>query len=512
VKIALPTTFSGGHAVPPTLELTAALPSDVAALVVAITPGADGAVLDGRAVADIESFGADVAALIAVLEREKVKGNVGDIAALPVGSRLVFAAGVGEQSARDLRRAGAAIARRIKSVETAAITVARQSPAANVRALVEGLLLGGYSFTMTGSPKPDPLRSVALVVDHPQSRAAALHEGIVTATATTLARDLANTPSSTKTPAWLARQAVALARKGGFEASVRDDRELHAEGFGGVVAVGMGSVNPPRFIEMTYTPDPTSAVRGHVVLVGKGITFDSGGLSLKPNAGMLAMKTDMAAGGAVIAAMSALRQLGVRVRVTGLVPAAENMPSGSAQRPSDVITQYGGTTVEVLNTDAEGRLVLADALAYADAVLDPDVLIDLATLTGAITSGLGKRHAGLYANDDRLAAALIAAGVDSGEGIWRMPFVDDYGAVLESSVADLANVAVDGGKAYSGGSIVAALFLREFVGRRRWAHLDIAGVGRAEADEYEVGKGPTGYGVRLLLHWLGGADPLKGLR
>jgi leucyl aminopeptidase len=270
-------------------------------------------------------------------------------------------------------------------------------------------------------------------------------------------------------------------------------------------------VNPPRLIELSYTPDPATAVAGHVVLIGKGITFDSGGLSLKPNAGMLAMKTDMAAGGAVIATMSALRDLGVRVRVTGLVPAAENLPSGSAQRPSDVITQYGGTTVEVLNTDAEGRLVLADALAYADAELEPDVVVDLATLTGAISTGLGKRHAGLFCADDRLTAALTAAGADSGEAVWPMPFVDDYRAALDSSVADLANVAVDGGKGFSGGSIVAALFLREFAGRRRWAHLDIAGVGRAEADEHEVTKGPTGYGVRLLLHWLAAADPLHGL-
>jgi leucyl aminopeptidase len=207
-----------------------------------------------------------------------------------------------------------------------------------------------------------------------------------------------------------------------------------------------------------------------------------------------------------------MRELGVRVQVTGLVPAAENMPSGSAQRPSDVITQYGGMTVEVLNTDAEGRLVLADALAYADAELDPDVIVDLATLTGAIASGLGKRHAGMFTEDDKLAAALTTAGTDSGEAVWRMPFVEDYAAALESSVADMSNVAIDGGKAFSGGSIIAALFLREFVGERRWAHLDIAGVGRAEADEHEATKGPTGFGVRLLLHWLCAPDPLRGLR
>jgi leucyl aminopeptidase len=227
---------------------------------------------------------------------------------------------------------------------------------------------------------------------------------------------------------------------------------------------------------------------------------------------MVAMKTDMAGGGAVIATMSALRDLGVRVRVTGLVPAAENMPSGSAQRPSDVVTQFGGKTVEVLNTDAEGRLVLADALAYAESRLEPDVVIDLATLTGAISSGLGKRHAGVFCADDRLRAALVAAGEVSGEGIWPMPFVEDYRDALDSTVADVSNVAI-GGRDYRGGAIVAALFLREFAGPARWAHLDIAGVGRAEADEHEVVKGPTGYGVRLLLHWFAGsADPQRGLR
>jgi leucyl aminopeptidase len=502
--------------VPPALKLSAAVPAGAAALVVAITPGtgdAAAAKLGRGAAAEVEAFGADPAALLAVLAREKTKGNGGDVAVFPVGARLVLAAGLGDGTPRDYRRAGAAIARRLKSVESAAITVARRSSPAQVRALAEGLLLGGYSFKVTNSPKPETLASITLVVDQlsdPITEAVA--HGVVTAAASALARDFANTPSSMKTPAWLAKQATGLARKSGLAIRVRDDRELRDEGFGGVVAVGMGSTSPPRLIELTYVPDPATAVDGHVVLVGKGITFDSGGLSLKPNAGMIAMKTDMAAGGAIIAAMSVMRELGVRVQVTGLVPAAENMPSGSAQRPSDVITHYGGMTVEVLNTDAEGRLVLADALAYADAELDPDVIVDLATLTGAIATGLGKRHAGMFTEDDKLAAVLTAAGTDSGEAVWRMPFVEDYAAALESSIADMSNVAIDGGRAFSGGAIIAALFLREFVGRRRWAHLDIAGVGRAEADEHEATKGPTGFGVRLLLQWLCAPDPLRGLR
>jgi leucyl aminopeptidase len=504
-------TWSADQLVPPTIRLTDQLLAGVGALAVPVSPGDGGAVLGRRDRADVEAFGADPVAVAAVLAREKVKGNAGEVVTVPAGERLLIVAGIGGGSPRDLRRAGAAIARRIKTVPSASVTVGRRAGAAQLRALAEGLLLGGYSFKVTQSPKPDTLESITLVVDKRDALAAALSQAITTATATRFARDLASTPSSTKTPAWLARQATTAARRAGLTASVLDDAQLRAGGFGGVIGVGMGSANPPRFIELTYTPSGPP-VAGHVVLVGKGITFDSGGLSLKPNAGMVAMKTDMAAGGAVIATMAALRDLDVRVRVTGLIPAAENMPSGSAQRPSDVITQYGGTTVEVLNTDAEGRLVLADALAYADANLDPDVVIDLATLTGAITSGLGKRHAGLFANDDRLAAALLAAGEASGEGIWRMPIVEDYRDSIDSSVADLKNVATPGAKNYNGGAIVAALFLREFVGNRRWAHLDIAGVGRAEADEHEVTKGPTGYGVRLLLHWLGTADPLKGLR
>ncbi len=498
---------------PAALELLATAPVDAVALVVTVSSGPDGAVLDPRAAVHLRSAGIPESALDALaasLTRDKVRGNPGDAVVVPVGDRLLIAAGVGAGAPLDFRRAGAAVARRIRSVERAAVALPANVSAGHVRAVTEGVLLGGYSFKITNSPKPHALKSVAVVARGPSSEAA-LRAGVATAHATMLARDLAFTPSSIKTPQWLAQQARAVARKAGLEIAVRDERQLRAEGFGGLVAVGMGSANPPRLIELTYTPD--DAAPGHVVLVGKGITFDSGGLSLKPTAGMVAMKTDMAAGGAVIATMSALRELGVRVKVTGLVPAAENMPSGSAQRPSDVITQYGGTTVEVLNTDAEGRLVLADALAYADANLDPDVVVDLATLTGAISSGLGKRHAGLFCADDRLRVALVNAGEASGEGIWPMPFVEDYRDALDSSVADLANVAISG-RDYRGGAIVAALFLREFAGRRRsrWAHLDIAGVGRAEADEHEVVKGPTGYGVRLLLHWLAAADPLRGLR
>ncbi|HUR74252.1 MAG TPA: M17 family metallopeptidase, partial [Sporichthya sp.] len=321
-----------------------------------------------------------------------------------------------------------------------------------------------------------------------------------------LARDLANTPSMEKTPAWLAARAKQMAGRSGLEVEIWEPADLRAGGFGGILAVGAGSAREPRMIRLGYTPDgapgPSADALPHVVLVGKGITFDSGGLSLKPTDGMVAMKADMAGGAAVIGAMSALKALGVGVRVTGLVAAAENLPSGSAFRPGDVITHYGGTTVEVLNTDAEGRLVLADALAYADAHLDPDVVVDLATLTGAATLALTRRMAALFSNDDRLAKTLTDASDASGDRIWRMPLVDEYRYALDSPVADLAHVPHAQNRKVQGGAITAALFLREFVGRRSWAHIDMAGPGKIDADEHENSKGGTGYGVRLLLRWL----------
>jgi leucyl aminopeptidase len=323
----------------------------------------------------------------------------------------------------------------------------------------------------------------------PLRRAAAI------AGAVALTRDLANAPSAGKSPAWLADQAVSATGEHGVAARVWTGAELSAGGFGGILAVGAGSVRPPALIELTYAPAEADS---HVVLVGKGITFDSGGLSLKPNDAMKSMKTDMAGGAAVIAVMSALSRLGVRKRVTGLIAAAENMPSGSAYRPGDVITQFGGRTVEVLNTDAEGRLVLADALAYADAVLKPDQMVDIATLTGAARTALGTSHAALYSTSDTLAGSLLAAGDASGDRLWRMPLAQEYLEMLDSPVADLAQVARDD----NAGSIFAALFLREFTGGRPWAHLDIAGAARTTSNDGELTKGATGFGTRLLLRWL----------
>jgi leucyl aminopeptidase len=476
--------------------------ADVLAL--PVSPGADGAPRVGAGGADLERVYA--VELAAELARAQAKGSTGEITEvrLPGAATdpLVLLVGIGGGDARSLRRAGAALARRCRDRARLATTI-------STRDFLEGLLLASYSFSRKSAPKkPAPLGAVTLVGSRSGRAGQALQAGVdaavATATAVHRARDLANTPANEKDPAWLAKQATALGRRSGLEVVVRDERQLAAEGWGGVLGVGMGSARPPRVIEMRYEPATGGSRRTrHVVLIGKGITFDTGGLSLKrPYESMVAMKTDMAAGGAVIAVMAALRDLGVQVRVTGIVAAAENMPSGSAQRPGDVLTQYGGTTVEVLNTDAEGRLVLADALAYADRELAPDVVVDLATLTGAASLGLGKRHGALYANDDALAAALLAAGDASGDRVWRMPLVEDYRHALDSSVADLCHISTD--PTISGGSITAALFLREFAGRRRWAHLDIAGPARADSDEHEVTKGATGFGTRLLLRWLAG--------
>jgi len=305
-------------------------------------------------------------------------------------------------------------------------------------------------------------------------------------------------PSAMKSPEWLAAEAVRVAAVSGLSVRVADPAELASEGFGGLLGVGSGSVRPPRLIELSYEPPDWDR---HVVLAGKGITFDSGGLSLKPTENMKLMKTDMAGGAAVIATMSALGRLGARARVTGLVAAAENMPSGSALRPGDVITHYGGTTTEVLNTDAEGRLVLADALAYAVARLQPDVILDIATLTGSARVALGTTLGALYATDDGLASDLVAASAAAGEPLWRMPLVEDYRDALDSPIAELANVPHTTARPRAG-SIDAALFLREFTGGLPWAHLDIAGAARSTADDGEQSKGATGFGTRALLHWL----------
>ncbi|GIG19565.1 hypothetical protein Cch01nite_02890 [Cellulomonas chitinilytica] len=467
-------------------------------------------------------FGLDLAE---IAERVRLTGAPGESYVLqlprPVGSSVVLPwsdlpprlvlVGVGEGTPGDLRRAGAALARATRGLGRVVTTLgahrgqSASDQATAARALTEGYLLAAYtppSAAARTAPETPPAELVLLGRDGGRA-AAAVEAGRVAAQATWLVRDLATTPSSTKNPAWMADQAVRLATAAGLEVEVRGPRELEAQGFGGIVAVGAGSASPPRLVTVGYTPSTTGGgahgVR-HVVLVGKGITYDTGGLSIKPREAMVPMKTDMTGAAVALAAVLGAAQAGVGHRVTAVLPLAENHFGGASYRPGDVLRLFGGTTVEIANTDAEGRLVLADALAWADAALDPDVLVDVATLTGAATLGLGKQHAALYGSDDDLVAALVEAGDASGELAWHMPLVDEYEEAVRSDVADLRHVPSD--KRIGGGSITAALFLRHFVGQRRWAHLDIAGPARSTADRHEVTEGATGFGARLLLRYL----------
>jgi len=308
---------------------------------------------------------------------------------------------------------------------------------------------------------------------------------------------------STKTPTWLAEQADRELTPLGVRVVSRDAQWLAEQGFGGVLAVGMSSVSPPCLVEATWRPrDATAGTRSrdatagqHLVIVGKGITFDTGGYNLKPGESMKTMFTDMAGGAAALGALRVLAALGAPVRVTALVPLAENAVSGSAMRPGDVVRHYGGRTTEIRNTDAEGRIVLADALAYAAARLRPTALVDIATLTGGVKVALGTGTAGYFATSDDLAAELARAASATGELLWRLPFLDEHESQLDSDIADANN------SAGNPQAITAAMFLRPFAGSAPWAHVDIAGTARALSDGALAGKGATGFGARLLASW-----------
>jgi leucyl aminopeptidase len=313
--------------------------------------------------------------------------------------------------------------------------------------------------------------------------------------ATWFARDLVNGPANEVHPTHLARVAATVAKEAGLELRVLDRAECQKLGMGAFLGVAAGSAQPPRFLHLTYAPGGRR--RKRVAIVGKGITFDSGGLDLKSADSMLRMKDDMSGAAAVLGVMRALPSLKPPVEVHGLIAATENMPSGGALRPGDVLRAMNGTTIEVGNTDAEGRLTLADAIGYAVSRVDADEIVDLATLTGACVVALGPLCTGLFASDARLAERLLAAGEAAGERIWQLPLIDEYREHLRSDVADVNNVGPRGG-----GAITAALFLREFAGDRPWAHLDIAGPAFVEKDTPLAPKGATGCAVRTILTYL----------
>ncbi|OLB73539.1 MAG: peptidase M17 [Actinobacteria bacterium 13_2_20CM_2_71_6] len=459
-------------------------------------------------------------------------GAAGVVQALPrplESPRRLLLVGVGAGDEAGWRTAGAALTRAAQKEDRLTVALAADAEPAALRGLAEGLLLAGYRFRLGADPAGGTpnLRQVTVLVSDPDRYAEALAESQVTAEMTYLARDLTNMPSQEKSPAWFAgRISRAAANRAGLTVKVREPDQLAVEGFGGILAVGGGSARGPRLIELAWRPrgaqHPRSAqssrsavgprgaqdlrgagrpagTLGHVVLAGKGITFDTGGIDIKTREGMKLMRKDMGGAAAVMAATLGAAALNLPLRITAVVPLAENMISGSAFRPGDVIRQYGGQTSEITNTDAEGRLVLADALAYAARRLHPDLLVDLATLTGANAVALGKRTAALYSENDELAKHLEQAATEAGERVWRLPLHDDYLDLLGSDIADFANAAEGGA-----GSIAAALYLREFVGtaRDRWAHIDMSAPSWADSGDAELTKGATGWGVRTLLRWL----------
>lgn len=498
---------------PPEFALSPALPHQIGGAEVwafPVLPGDDAPLLGPGAEEASELLGAD---LLGALESARATGRTGEVTTVPVVGEevgLVLLVGVGEASVTDLRRAGAALARAAKDRASVVTSLAAIAPDGGLEALVVGAMLGSFTFHWrSNGPKEFPVARVVLAAVSDDGADDELARALALGGAGWRSRALATVPANLKTPAWLAEQAVEVGEAAGLEVRVWDAAQLEADGFGGILAVGGGSVHEPRLIRMDYTPRGASRSSAKklptVVLVGKGITFDTGGLDIKPSEGMLTMKRDMSGGGAVIATMAALRDVDCPVRVVGLVPAAENAVSGSAMRPGDVITHFGGRTSEVNNTDAEGRLVLADAMAYAVAEVAPAALLDIATLTGAMKVSLGQWTAGYFANHEALAEHVEAAATTSGENIWRMPLVADYEERVSSKVADGDNAA--GGA----GAITAALFLQHFAGDVPWVHVDFASAAESPADRHEWTAGPSGYGPRLLLSWLGTDDPLAGL-
>jgi leucyl aminopeptidase len=452
----------------------------------------------------------------AVVERNGFKGAVGTAVTLVEGDTARIVAGLGPSAALDddaLARATAAIVRAAGQHRRLALLApegAGEASGREVGVMAEAAMLAGYTFSELKS-KPDAapkLGTVTIVTsgDVREARAEVAAAAVV-AEAVGFARDLVNLPGGELTPSRFARLGAERAEAAGLQAEVLDETAIQELGLGGLLAVNKGSVHPPRLLKLTYEPAgeeadeeteaPVAADPETVALVGKGITFDSGGLSLKPAEAMEGMKMDMAGAAAVIATMCALPALGAAVRVVSFTPMTDNMTGGDAQRPGDVYTARNGTTVEVLNTDAEGRLILGDALALA-AEEAPAAIVDLATLTGACMVALGERIAGLLSNDDALADRVSAAAAAAGERVWRLPLPADYRKQLDSDVADLKNI----GTRY-GGTLTAGLFLKEFVKDTPWVHLDIAGPAYAKEPDGVNPKGGTGFGVRTLAHLLG---------
>ncbi len=446
-------------------------------------------------------------ALRRLVDGSGFRGGQSETVLLPRGAQWILVVGLGKAKDLSLERArqfaGTAVrAARARGFRHVILPVLNDrafgTAATSAQAVAEGALLGLYRYDrLKKVPKHERARrveSLSLVVERAGDAALArraVARAQVIAEAVSLTRDLINGPANLVTPTVLANEARGLARTHRLACRVIPFPQLKRMGFGGIVGVAQGSAHPAQFIVLEYRP---ARARATFALCGKGITFDSGGISIKPSAKMEQMKYDMSGAAAVLGTMKAAAELKLPVRVVGIIAATENMPSGTAQRPGDVITTLSGKTVEVLNTDAEGRLVLADCLHYAKR-FKPDATIDLATLTGACVVALGTEAIGLMTKDERLAARLNQAGKETYERVWRLPLWDEYGPAMKSDIADLRNVTNTG----EGGTITAAKFLEEFTDGMPWAHLDIAGTAWTEKDKPYIPKGAVGIGVRLLI-------------
>ncbi len=433
-------------------------------------------------------------------------GKAGEMAVLhqpaALKAKRLIVAGGGKRDKFDaaaLRRAVGSVVRSAKQKGVKTLAFALDGPvakAAAAEAAVEGAILGNYETDVhkTSSKESKSLDAFHLIASPDGAELeAAFERGRILAESQNFARDLVNEPANRMTPLVMADRARAMAAEAGLEYEVLDEAKMRELGMGSLLGVAQGSTEPPALIIVRYRPPASPKSTDHLALVGKGVTFDSGGISIKPAEGMEKMKYDMAGGAAVLGAMRAIARLKPSIPVTAFVPAVENMVSGRAQRPGDIVTSLDGKTIEVLNTDAEGRLILNDAMTYAKRQ-GCTHLVDVATLTGAIVVALGYVNVGAFTNDEPLLGKVMAAAKDQGEKMWHMPLDDDYKDLLKSAFADLANI---GGR--WGGAISAAWFLKEFAGDTPWVHLDIAGTAWLEETKPYMAKGPTGVTVRTFV-------------
>ena len=435
--------------------------------------------------------GSEIAASVdeGLLEAAGFEGKTGQILKVPhEDSGVILLVGLGEEANFSAIRSASGNAIRKVKTDSATSLLATSGVDDATRAVVEGSLLGAYSFSTYKSEEEDSEVTALRVVDGEES---ALADAVVTARSTNLARDWVNTPARDKAPERFAEMIETEAAGAGVDVEIWSLDKIEDEGLGGVLGVAAGSDREPRVVHLSYEPDKPAA---HLALVGKGITFDTGGLSLKPAASMEEMKDDMSGAAVVSAATIAIAELGLPVRVTCIAPLTDNAVGGDATRPGDVLEPYDGPTIEVLNTDAEGRLILADGLALAQHS-EPDLTIDVATLTGAARVALGDKIGAVFASSDDVASAVLDAAAVAGEHFWELPLFSEYRKSLDSNIADIKNIS----SGRYGAAIVAALFLAEYAGDGDWAHLDIAGPARARETAGEAVKGASGVGVRTLV-------------